>query len=773
MAKIKIKDFSKGYDTRRSVLEAVPGSLVELVNAVVNQGAEIEHRKKFLRWAMPAGTFGAQSVGAIILTFGSAASGTIDLSGVPAEFTVTYQRLQHPAVLDGAATYDANSHAMEEVIHSTVFGTAAFVIARFSDDQVFVYYDGSVVRDFFAGEVLNYLDNNVKLAANIVVLINAQGDYTATQLTFATTNRQIAANVATLTFVSTTGLVSGMTVTISGGLPAAYLGTVVLTGVTATQVTYAAVAANNGPAADVTGILTSPLIAVTGSLGAEFQITTFEDSVGGSFGTPTTTAEYNPGVAGVSAVGSFKITGGRVGGAATGTLTNDGTNVTAADTVTIGTKVYTFVSPITNVEGQVLRGASNTASMQNLIDAINHSGTGGSQYYCALPNPNVQAGPLGGAAFTVVARIGGTAGNAIATTEASTHLSWGAATLAGGTATAGVNTISSVKVVSPAGVSTELLAAAVEFVSDIPTTVTAIVTAINANQDVSLYSAVQAGNVVNIYSRTTANPQPNGYDVVVIANGNVCVGNCYFYFAPTSQSTWKVTAVTVDGVDILGADITLNALTPANLTNVYATMETQINAASVAGIAHGINACAHASYIQISKRQTSSADNLLVVLATTDNGSTIFVDDNPEVPPNPDDEIRITLDPTGFADTLTHHIAQLAANNFPSVSATVTGGIFPYTFQWVNAYDYVGFSGPVAALTSNKVQATLVANPAAVIGAWFIDDTLPTCRFEIYMRPSAANYDSRSYTFAYRCKVTDAAGTTALSDFFNFVITVI
>lgn len=128
---------------------------------------------------------------------------------------------------------------------------------------------------------------------------------------------------------------------------------------------------------------------------------------------------------------------------ATGTLTSNNTNVSDAATVTIGTKVYTFKTALTPTEGEVLIGADADASLLNLIRAINHTGTSGTDYSVAVANTQVSAAAsVTSHAFLITALLGGTAGNAIATTEtaAGAILSFGAATLTGGAATGGVAT---------------------------------------------------------------------------------------------------------------------------------------------------------------------------------------------------------------------------------------------------------------------------------------------------------------------------------------------
>lgn len=118
---------------------------------------------------------------------------------------------------------------------------------------------------------------------------------------------------------------------------------------------------------------------------------------------------------------------------AVGTITSDGTAPNNNDTVTIDTKVYTFKTTLTNTEGEVLIGGSAAAALDNLKSAINHSSGFGSTYYCAVAHPTVAATTNTATTQVVRARVIGTAGNSIATTETSSHLSWGGATLTSGT----------------------------------------------------------------------------------------------------------------------------------------------------------------------------------------------------------------------------------------------------------------------------------------------------------------------------------------------------
>lgn len=127
------------------------------------------------------------------------------------------------------------------------------------------------------------------------------------------------------------------------------------------------------------------------------------------------------------------------GVAATATLTSDTTNVSNGDTVTIGNKTYTFKTSLTATEGEVLIGADADASLLNLIRAINHSGTPGTDYNCASAHTQVSAATsVISNAFLITALTSGTSANSYATTETSSHLSFGGATMSGGVDTATV-----------------------------------------------------------------------------------------------------------------------------------------------------------------------------------------------------------------------------------------------------------------------------------------------------------------------------------------------
>jgi len=108
---------------------------------------------------------------------------------------------------------------------------------------------------------------------------------------------------------------------------------------------------------------------------------------------------------------------------------------TDTETVTIGTKVYTFKDVIGADDGHVFIGASVAASRTNLLAAVNLSGTAGTTYGSGTTeHPDVEGLSIEGAVLFFGAKLYGDIGNGIATTEtlAGTGNEWGAATLASG-----------------------------------------------------------------------------------------------------------------------------------------------------------------------------------------------------------------------------------------------------------------------------------------------------------------------------------------------------
>lgn len=117
---------------------------------------------------------------------------------------------------------------------------------------------------------------------------------------------------------------------------------------------------------------------------------------------------------------------------AVGTYTDAG--VADAETVVIGGKTYTWKTTLTDTDGFVAIGGSNTIALANLKAAINLEAGAGTAYAASTTiNQYVKATASTASTLTVEARDPGIAGNHIPTTETGVSASWGAATLAGGT----------------------------------------------------------------------------------------------------------------------------------------------------------------------------------------------------------------------------------------------------------------------------------------------------------------------------------------------------
>jgi hypothetical protein len=119
-----------------------------------------------------------------------------------------------------------------------------------------------------------------------------------------------------------------------------------------------------------------------------------------------------------------------------GTLTSDATAPSNGDTVTIGSVTYTFKTALTTspaaVPYEVLIGVSAAVALDNLKSAINATAGAGTTYGTGTTaHPDVTATTNTDTTQVVEAKTPGIIAD-IATTETSSHLSWGSATLTGG-----------------------------------------------------------------------------------------------------------------------------------------------------------------------------------------------------------------------------------------------------------------------------------------------------------------------------------------------------
>jgi hypothetical protein len=110
--------------------------------------------------------------------------------------------------------------------------------------------------------------------------------------------------------------------------------------------------------------------------------------------------------------------------AATGTLTFT-TNPSDNDVVVIDAKTYTFKTVLSDVDGYVLIGGSIAASLQNLRDAIDLTGTPGTQYAnSTTAHPTVSGTANDASTLTVAADTAGLSGNSIFTSSNVSGATW-------------------------------------------------------------------------------------------------------------------------------------------------------------------------------------------------------------------------------------------------------------------------------------------------------------------------------------------------------------
>jgi hypothetical protein len=113
-------------------------------------------------------------------------------------------------------------------------------------------------------------------------------------------------------------------------------------------------------------------------------------------------------------------------------------NAVADEDVVIGSVTYTWKASVAATADEVLVGADAAASLVNLKAAINDSG--GSGYGSAtVENPDVEATTLTATTLLMNAKVGGTAGNSLDSTETMTNGSFGDTTFGSGAVSSGVS----------------------------------------------------------------------------------------------------------------------------------------------------------------------------------------------------------------------------------------------------------------------------------------------------------------------------------------------
>jgi hypothetical protein len=146
------------------------------------------------------------------------------------------------------------------------------------------------------------------------------------------------------------------------------------------------------------------------------------------------TAYASPNIFGVFDIGDHanKVAWSVTSGAAATDVLTLTVNAANNDTVTIGAQVYTFKTVLTGAAYEVLLGASNTATLDNLVAAVMGAAGAGATYGTGtVAHPDVTA-VRSTSTMVATARIRGTAANSIVATKTGVNPSWATATLTGG-----------------------------------------------------------------------------------------------------------------------------------------------------------------------------------------------------------------------------------------------------------------------------------------------------------------------------------------------------
>mgnify|MGYP006131388065 CR=1 FL=1 len=140
MPYVLVEDFRGGLDARRMNQTATPGSLIELTNAHITRGGEIEKRPAFVELAdLPSNTIGLAAAGGQIYVFGSVALSAVNFAtGTPSN--ISYVRLQHPS-----------GEALTDVLSADFYSGQLYAAARFADGRIYHYFNGVRITDWFDG----------------------------------------------------------------------------------------------------------------------------------------------------------------------------------------------------------------------------------------------------------------------------------------------------------------------------------------------------------------------------------------------------------------------------------------------------------------------------------------------------------------------------------------------------------------------------------------------------------------------------------------------
>ncbi len=762
MSEQPIKDFRRGIDARKYFLSSPVGSLTAAVNCHISQGGEIEKRKAFVANLVPAPyagkVYGLQpSLNGLYIFGGYSISAPTFQRSRTANVATVY--IPNTTIAANGSTI-VGTHINISGMGGVGYNLTNVAVTVKVDDGTYVELSyastgpNEALTNDFNGKVIRTAD---VIAAPFIYQSIFHPSYSASGggLFAATINGVISSTLFGAYPFILARFNNGDVIPYYNGLyvPDAALGLEFFGTDGNGDVLLDRInnyIASNVPAYTSTesaGVL--DVFSVPTSLnGTPFTATVDYTSAAGSMvAAQQTTGQASTPEA--QAVGSFQIVKAGSGTQATGTLTNTtDANPADAETVVVGSITYRFKTTPAAAYDVKRDGASRATTITNLALAINASGVAGTNYFAGtLVNPTVKATALNVTTphYTIdlAAITGGTAGNSIALgTSSGGNLVRSAATLLGATDSK-INQI----VVNGA---TNLLSAPVTFSVDETTFASAVVAAINSNV-ASGYQATSNAGTVNVFAQV-AGSTPNGYTVQVQSQGSVICGTGAFSL---TGSGFTIDFIKANGVDLVTQSSLIYPMTSNQvLADFCRLVANSINAGTAT---HGYNAfCAQGSIsVYIAKATTASTDqqqvlDISVTATVGQTGSAIPVTVTP---------LTVTLD--------TNAIAIGVGGKSTQVTATVAGGVAPYTYNWTqqgqNAIGIFAKSGKTA--TTTFLSST---NQTVEIQLRQYNRLQTQAQKASYLaaHPALQAYLAATQTnqVAFVCVVTDALGQIATSD---------
>lgn len=792
-----ITGFPGGLDYRKYKLSLPPGTLTELINAHITQGAEIEKRKAFGRLSLPSGTFLSQETLNGITVFGSrdtdgwtstitygqfnfggsygvmtalynvplvagvaapqvgdpvTISGS-SLPGVNGDWTIavvqtfataytvgiitgaaagtdtgtvsmelrfpspaTYQRLQHPL---------GSQVNMTAVTRSSYFNGSVYAVTTWSNGDTLVFKDATVLNDFYVGGYGSIEKTAFSMANDICDAAEASGLYTAVKPTLSALYFQISGGTVGAgnevgsvrydfgrTVVLDTGGGSSLstsnvellTSVVAFNTDNATTATDVKTNIDANSYGFTIVVSSNKititpPATDLYGnaLGTNELDSLAVLNGGD--VTTYTPEPSATFDLLSIPSDFNVpqfsvdktvtgcalayklisnGVqptAPSGAIGQIQISAGTPNAAAVAQIAYTASQPTDGSTITIGAWTYTFRTTITGVANEVKIADTPTATLLNLIAAVNNTSGAGTAYSATtLVNTDCSASAITGGHTVLTATLGGTVGNSLSLAQSGAFFTLTAFS-GGGPDT---NKVSSITVAG-----TDLLqGTAVPFTKDVATLVNDLVAGINANQGITNFSASSLNSVISLVANDPGTTH-NSAEVVVTCAGNVCAANCFFTIVPSVSGTDNVSVIAGNGAtNMLTATITYRDAghTTESIEDFVGRIASNLNANTATS---GYLCCNIGKQMFISKVAVSSSDTPenIEVTASTTVSLTVGTPTAMTIKFGSSQYLSwIQHSGAGSHGGLIMYYTSSGAPN--SALLQVTGGVAPYTYKW-------------------------------------------------------------------------------------------